>query len=303
MLTRDVHSSGTITTTLRATSWSVGDDQFATPSVSTEVLTLTSSSPTTIKHGRRELERRDKHNVANVWMFHPWALSVICYECYTKKPKDFSWIKCNSIRMVDHNCGPKPVDDEGNPFTSTTTETTATTTTTTSTTDLPETFSTSTVTEVLAVTGIVPLVARSWHKKVTFRLPWNDADACADAEWEKRGKANTEIRLQEVHIDGGNDCAGAFDINLPPTVLETETVTTTTTTTYAEPNHTGVATVTTTTMIPKDPPSSPSISLITRTELTIVPTSFTAPTEIVETATQRSERHANAGNVPPHSDL
>jgi hypothetical protein len=238
-------------------------------------------------------------------MHHPWALSVICYECYTKKPKDFSWIKCNSNRMVDHNCGPKPVDDQGEAiFTSTTTETTITTTTTTTTTDLPETFSTTTVTDVLEVTGTAPLVSRSWHKKVTFRLPWNDARACADAEWEKRGKANTEIRLQEVHIDGGNDCAGAFDINLPSAVLETETVVETDTTTYVEPDHTGVATVTTTRTIPKDPTSSPSISLITTISMAPVVTTVLAPTtEVIGTIALTSEQRADAGNVPPHSDL
>jgi hypothetical protein len=67
------------------------------------------------------------------------------------------------------------------------------------------------------------LSPRSWHKRVTFTLPWNRARACADAEWEKRGRPNTEIRLQEVFLDSGNECGDAESIDLRPAIKETVT--------------------------------------------------------------------------------
>jgi hypothetical protein len=310
MLTQDAHRLEVLTTTLEATSWSIGPGNTMTPIASTHVITVSNASPTTLQHARRDLEPRDKNNIRNVWMYHPWSRSILCYECYTKKPDDFSWVKCRSNRLVNHLCGARPVDFEGNPSTSTTTSTTSTTTTTTAVTIFPETLSTSTFTLELPATAPLSsaassLVPRSWHKKVNFQLPWNKARACADAEWEKRGKANTEIRLQEVHVDGGDDCKDSESLDLPDTVVLTDTVTTTSTTTFLQPTFTAVATVTETiytsasvvTITFSEPAeTTPTPSVVTITTLT--------PTEItITTLVPRSIAHASAGNVPPHSDL
>jgi hypothetical protein len=58
------------------------------------------------------------------------------------------------------------------------------------------------------------LVPRSWHKSVHFRLPWNNMRMCADAEWESRGKPDTEIRIQKVFVDSGDSCRSAESIDL-----------------------------------------------------------------------------------------
>jgi hypothetical protein len=65
---------------------------------------------------------------------------------------------------------------------------------------------------------------------------------CADAEWEKRGRSNTEIRLQEVHeIDDKHRCNDAQIIDLPPPVVEINTVSTETLTMPFETTVTEVA--------------------------------------------------------------
>jgi hypothetical protein len=58
------------------------------------------------------------------------------------------------------------------------------------------------------------LFPRSWHKSVHLRLPWNNMRMCADAEWESRGKPDTEIRIQKVFVDSGDSCRGAQSIDL-----------------------------------------------------------------------------------------
>lgn len=71
---------------------------------------------------------------------------------------------------------------------------------------------------------------RSWHLRVRFMHPYlAGVPVCADAEWEKRGKPETEIRLQKITTDM-KKCDGdsnTHDIDIPQDVVSivTKTVT------------------------------------------------------------------------------
>lgn len=315
LLTQHVSSSSTITTTVEATSFSIGPDLVPTPHTETETLTIptvvswTLSASTSVV--RRDLEPRAKHDVTGVWMLHPWTSTVICYECYTKNPGQFGWVKCNSGPGVTHSCGPRPVDVAGNAVTTTATQTTSTTTSLTTNVVFPGTH-TLTNTVALPASSALPIAPRSWHRKVHFQLPWTKARACADAEWEKRGKQNFEIRLQDVHVDAGNDCKDAFGLDLPNPIVETDTATTTIVDTLTNPSFPYTATTTLTlytseftSVVTFTPTPAPVFSLI-KTITTLVSSTVTletvVPSETVTTVLSTASAAARA-EVPRHRDL
>jgi len=79
---------------------------------------------------------------------------------------------------------------------------------------------------------------------------------CADAEWEKRGKSNTEIRLQDVHNDKGHDCDDALVLDPPgPVTVTANSVITTT-------GFTNVATSTVTAVVFTTPQASPTATTV-----------------------------------------
>ncbi|KAH7379420.1 hypothetical protein DE146DRAFT_682525 [Phaeosphaeria sp. MPI-PUGE-AT-0046c] len=165
------------------------------------------------------------------WMLHPWTRTALCYQCYTKKPGQYGWVKCRADDKMKDLCGAQPLDSNGKPLTTSTTVTTAATTeTSTVVATSPGTWVTTTTISLPATTALstpeAARIARSWHKEVFFKLPWADhRRMCADAEWEKRGKENWEVRLQDVHADDSNDCEGADNLDVADPIVETTTVT------------------------------------------------------------------------------
>jgi hypothetical protein len=255
-------------------------------------------------------------------MLHPWTGTVICYQCYTKKEDNFSWVKCFSGHDVPHLCGPRPVDVLGNPLTTTTTQTSASTTYVTKSIALPG-IKTITHTTTTAATTPLPIQARSWHQKVSFKLPWNNVRACADAEWEKRGKPNSEIRLQDVHVADETDCLGVPSLDLPDPITQTTTATAlivgtetlagvTALTTVTETHYTYETTVVVTQTgepVPtgqEDEPTTTFFPIVqTITELVPTTTKVTTMVPDEQTTTIWPLRAAPMGDreAPPHRDL
>ncbi|KAJ4363530.1 Mitochondrial GTPase 1 [Neocucurbitaria cava] len=212
--------STTNTATLVSTSWTVGPDEVPTPHMSTTVVEQTQREVHNIARrspepsGHHIEPREEKRDSKGVWMFHPWARSLICYECYHKKEDDWHKVHCVSGPNNPIDCGVRSVNIDGTQLTVTTTTTTTltdpSTTTlyelTTSTVGLPESTVTTITTTISGDTSTVsplPLVERrSWHRHVTFDHPYQPGtQLCADAEWEKRGQPGAEIKLQKVGED------------------------------------------------------------------------------------------------------
>jgi hypothetical protein len=108
------------------TSYSIGNNEKPTEYHTTATFTVTAAASTVTLRSpvaHRLEPRRKKGDVIYKWMFHPWSRSVLCYECYTNKPGNWDWVKCNS--GPDHNeaCSERPVDADGFPYTTTATET------------------------------------------------------------------------------------------------------------------------------------------------------------------------------------
>ncbi|KAH3957081.1 hypothetical protein HBI23_132430 [Parastagonospora nodorum] len=319
--------TSTYTSTSTATSWSIGSDDQVTPVTHTSTLYSTSTiskvASASMDISARAAEVRKKENVVSVWMKHPWSGSTVCYECYTKKSNDLGWVKCKARLNEAHMCGPRPDENPGDkPATTTTTATTSTTTTVTQSTLRP---GTQIETTTVKAPGAQPsLQARSWHKKVAFRSPWQkDQRYCADAEWEKRGKPNTEIRLQKVHLaKSKDDCASNESIDLPQApepILETATGTDILTDTVTATGYTAKATVTktiytaivvsTVTVSEAEGAAMPSTTYWPTqfTLTTLTSTSFTittlVPQETVATKYMGAALADDRANVPVHRDL
>lgn len=162
-----------------------------------------------------------------VWMFHPWSREIMCYDCYTKGKKgDYSRFECRSGPHNVVDCGSIPELDENNqPFTHTETVTLLSITTSTIDTTEP------TFPVVAPAHRLMKRASGSWHTRVEFENPWIPGNImCADAEWEKRGQPNSEIRLQKI----GNDMkkckkanAQSLDIPKPFTTRSVIVITTT----------------------------------------------------------------------------
>jgi hypothetical protein len=129
-----------------------------------------------------------------VWMKHPWSMSIMCYECYTKSMTNTQKFECRAGPKNPAYCGPMP--EQG---------------TLTTVTIFP--IETITVTPGVHWTNIQK---RSWHKRVSFPHPWYPLTTmCADAEWEKRGQKKTEVRIQKPKT---KFCTDALDIGIAPHV-------------------------------------------------------------------------------------
>jgi hypothetical protein len=239
-----------------ATSWSVGKDDLLTPSERTMTVTMTTTTATTqtvpasilsasttsqtsAAFTTRRLEARqaaaDNAMTKNVWLYHPWSRSALCYYCYRKKAGDFGNFKCKGGPNVKAQCSQRPIPVEGEPITTTTTSTISDSTTVAMTTTTISVITDGTLTHTSTSTTTQPVLEarKSWHKSVYFENPWAPGNQmCADAEWEKRGKPNTEIRLQKIKYRDGDDCEDAQPIDLPDPIIEsTQTSTTSTATT------------------------------------------------------------------------
>jgi hypothetical protein len=255
---RAINATSTLVTSTKNTTLdAIAPSTLALPLHFSKTSQKNTTSLALIPRESRDDEEEKKQNVAYTWMYHPWSRSIICYQCFTLDKYNFNWIKCYSKRAGDAHCGARPFDVWGNPLTTRVTRevevpgtktvwrgvpgatrmATRTSTVATTTTDgvrivtVTKTLDARTATPTPLSASTDPsntsqkshLEPRSWHKRVTFTLPWNRARACADAEWEKRGRPNTEIRLQEVFLDSGNECGDAESIDLRPAIKETVT--------------------------------------------------------------------------------
>ncbi|KAF2846462.1 hypothetical protein T440DRAFT_510940 [Plenodomus tracheiphilus IPT5] len=242
------------TETATVTSWEVGTDGKATPHDKTTTRTSTVSSIRELSSRAAEataghLEQRQDNNHQGIWMFHPWSRSLICYDCYTYKTDDFTKFDCRSGPNNPIDCGPRlaRVDDSTSTVTTRVTATIVSPTytftpVTTSTIHTSSTSSSSSSSAALQLAemettegdielGDGDIEKRSWHRRVRFMHPYKaDVPVCADAEWEKRGKPNNEIRLQKITTDM-QECqnnSDTQDLNIPKDVVVTSTTTTTT---------------------------------------------------------------------------
>jgi hypothetical protein len=192
-----------------------------------------------------------------VWMRHPWASSLMCYECYTKSAKNTEKFECRSGPKNAVSCGEMPNPD------------TATTTTI---------YPTQTV-AVVAGQPVAQLEKRSWHKKVEFPHPWfPGTTVCADAEWEKRGQKKNEIRLQHPKSNKKH-CNNPEDIGVEQCIMTAIGPTQTVYVTLAPPRFTTI-TVT--------PPSPSTLTVDPDTETVFLPAPQT-PTVTVIASTLCSE--------------
>jgi hypothetical protein len=273
---------------------------------------------TSIALDARGTEVRTKTNLKHAWMKHPWSGSVICYECYTKKHNDFGWVKCFAKAHEAHQCGLHPLGPDGK-STTTITDLASSTTTVIDSIVAPGTkYETTTATVSGAQASLQP---RSWHRKVSFKSPWQpDQRFCADAEWEKRGKPNTEIRLQKVHLIGGkHHCESNTDIDPPEPVVETASVTKVQTETTTETGYTALATVTktiytaikvSTVTLSEDPAAATPTTTYWPSEVTLTSlaeTSFVITTLMPQQSTTtkyyRADVADDRADVPIHRDL
>lgn len=201
-----------------------------------------------------------------VWMLHPWSLGMVCYKCYTEKANDYRKIECRMGENFPVDCGPKPTGQGqlgGSPVHSTTT-TTVTEATTTHSTRTKKTVAykdhTSTVVGVLlsddstdedTIELDIDLHRKkSWHTPVKFPHPFiSHKEACADAEWEKRGQgAKQYIKLQHVHFCNDKDRLDSRWLGSPTTIVHTSTATKTSSVTFSHTtSSTSTATIATTT--------------------------------------------------------
>lgn len=187
-------------------------------------------------------------------MHHPWSGSLLCYKCWTQEKGKHGWVKCTSGPHILSQCGVRPADnlDQANTtttvagtthLTSTIVDGTFTTTETITATTTESVFTTTTViTQNVTSTIAMPLEARkNWRKRVTFTNPWDRQRMCADAEWEKRGKVDAEVRIEKVRYESsGEGCSSELSIDAPgPEIFSDHTSTTRT-------GYTNIATVTST---------------------------------------------------------
>jgi hypothetical protein len=248
---RAINATSTLVTSTKNTTLdAIAPSTLTLPLHSSNTSQKNTTSFALIPRESRDDEEEKKQNVAYTWMYHPWSRSIICYQCFTLDKYSFNWIKCYSKHAGDAHCGTRPFDVQGNPLTTSVTRevvvpgtktvwrgvpgATRTSTVATTTTDGVRVVTVTKTLDARTPTPSPPLSSntssqkshlepRSWHKRVAFTLPWNRARACADAEWEKRGRPNTEIRLQEVFLDSGNECEDAESIDLRPAIKQTVT--------------------------------------------------------------------------------
>lgn len=260
------------TSTIMHTSWSI-EPTYGSPVPEVQKATYTGTLLATphikVKSARHAV--RSAAVVAaggeskGVWMLHPWSLSMMCYSCYTKKAHDYRKIECRGGERFHADCGPMPTAQvDGNPARHSTTTSTVTAVTTTHSTRVQKTTAykdtTSTVTGVLLgddtsdeefpKLDIDLHKKKSWHTPVKFPHPFiAGRDACADAEWEKRGQGSKQyVKLQKVHFCDEKDRLDSRWLGFPTTIVHTSTATKTSSLTFSHTStSTSTATVSTTT--------------------------------------------------------
>lgn len=242
---------------VKHTTWSI-DSTSGAPHYMVNTATYTASltmpaqaSPAVDKRFDPGRERK------GVWMYHPWSLSLQCFLCYPKKQHDYRKIECRAGADFPANCGPEPTPGPNGkpktPFSYTTTTTTKVRTihSTTTTTVLPkstgaghsDSSSESSSDDDLPRLDIELQQKKSWHTPVKFPHPFVDGkEACADAEWEKRGQIGRDyVKIQKVHFCDKEDRKDSQWIGLPAaqvhTVHETRETATTMMHTEVEPRH------------------------------------------------------------------
>lgn len=219
------------TSIIKHTTWSV-DPTYGAPHYKENTATYTGAlavvSPT-----KDAVEKRFKpgRETKGVWMHHPWSRSLLCYLCYPEKEHDYRKIECRAGAEFAANCGPEPaLGPNGEPAsTSTTTTTTHGTTTVLAHAkhapidhaDLSS--SDSDEDDKLPRLDVDLQQKKSWHTPVKFQHPFvHGKEACADAEWEKRGQIGRDyIKIQKVHICNDKDRDDSQWIGFPATAVHT----------------------------------------------------------------------------------
>lgn len=233
------------TKVIKHTTWSI-DSTYLAPHYSVHTATYTGSLAMSAQ-ASIAIERRfdPGRESKGVWMLHPWSQSLQCFLCYPKKEHDYRKIECRGGIAFPANCGPEPHPPTPH-FTTTTTTTkvstihsttTATTTTTRSKEPVPDhsdsSSDSSSDDDDLPRLDFELQQKKSWHTPVKFPHPFIDGkEACADAEWEKRGQIGRDyVKIQKVHICDKKDRKDSQWIGLPPlevrTLQETHDITTT----------------------------------------------------------------------------
>ncbi|KAF1925738.1 uncharacterized protein M421DRAFT_94585 [Didymella exigua CBS 183.55] len=199
----------------------------------------------------------------DVWMLQPWTFGMACYHCYSKNGKGDK-TECRMGEGFPANCGPKPTDIaimEGSPEHHSTTTSTSTRVTTTHATGVDETitYKEQIYTVVDDSTDVskadAHLSKRSWHTPVKFPHPFFPGkEACADAEWEKRGQGSKQfVKLQKVHFCTHKDRSDSIWLGPPRSVVHTSTATATSVLTLSHiSTSTSTATISTTTVVQHD---------------------------------------------------
>lgn len=231
----------TVSKTSTLTSYSIDPTYHsAVPFTYVAVLTATLRLPTppakvapgATTEALKHLVKRKNQPGKGVWMQHPWVGSWICYSCYLKQEDIYGKMECKSGRDYPINCGEAPDYTIEGPTTShtrtTSTRTIAiishSTTTVKTAHRLPHDSSDSSDSDdendfVRRHT----LVKRSWHTPVKFYHPFQiGKEACADAEWQHRGKRNEYVEIHGVHICDHKDRPDSKWLVLP---TSTHTVT------------------------------------------------------------------------------
>lgn len=219
-----------------------------TPIAQKEIYSATPSATSHTKEGAQQTKIAARGaaigaggDSKGVWMMHPWNFSTMCFLCYTKK-NNYSNIECRGGARHEADCGPLPTAMmNGNPVHHSTVTSTVTAVSTSHTTRTKKSIAfketTSTVTdgsfgndqsdEGLSDLKIEHQQKRSWHTPVKFPHPFIiGKNACADAEWEKRGQGSKSyVKIQHVHFCDNKDRHDSLWLGFPSTVIHTSTIT------------------------------------------------------------------------------
>jgi|SRR5690242_12221277 len=220
------------------TTWSI-DPTYGAPHYEENTATYTGTlSMSTQKGAAIDKRFEPGRETKGVWMHHPWSRSLLCYLCYPKKEHDYRKVECRAGVGFPANCGLAPALAPNGEPASTTTTTTTTVTTIHSTKaaveranppvaehlDLSDTDSDTDSNLPDLDFGLQQ--KKSWHTPVKFQHPFvQGKEACADAEWEKRGQIGRDyIKIQKVHICGDKDRDDSQWIGFPAIAVHTVNV-------------------------------------------------------------------------------
>ena len=201
-----------------------GFTQVPAPTPSSEVLPRNQSI--------HSLVERENQPGKGVWMLHPWSMSWICYSCYLKQVDLRGKMECRSGLDFPIDC-PGPVPPPYSTAITYSTMTTFTSTTTVFTLALRPTNTEGLHAQDVSSNDSVdepedshPVMKwGSWHTPVKFDHPFQkNKKACADAEWEKRGRKENYIKIQHVHICDHKDRKDSRWIGLAPTDIRTSVI-------------------------------------------------------------------------------